>query len=61
MCGGSKKAAAPVQPPVSVAASPRNIADNSNDVQRKSAVVAATTQAPTTFGSELGNATGAPV
>lgn len=57
MCGGSKSSTPkPVVGPT-IAASPRNIADTSNDAQRKSAIVSGTLdqeEAPSTFGAELG-------
>lgn len=55
MCFGSKKSAAPAPAPAPVAQpNPNNVADNSNDVQRKATVVAASSQ-PASFGSELGS------
>ena len=60
MCfGGNKKQSAPPAP-AAVAPNPNNVADNSNDAQRR-AVVTAKTPAPPTFGSELGSAAPAAV
>ena len=58
MCFGGKKSAAPAPAPAPVAEpNPNNVADNSNDVQRKASMVAASGSQPTSFGSELGSST----
>lgn len=55
MCFGSKKSSAPAPAPAPVAQpNPNNVADNSNDAQRKAAMVASSGSQPASFGSELG-------
>ena len=53
MCGGG--GGSPKKPTPAVAMpNPNAVADTSNDARARSAVVAATTQPPATFGAELG-------
>ncbi len=55
MCFGKSKSSAPPPAPAAAPPNPNNVADNSNVAQRQ-AVIASQTQAPASFGSELGSA-----